>query len=70
MHTATLVGTKIYFLGGSTSDGSGDLLNDFFYLDISKSFDKTEQELPFVDLIKLQQKYLHIMEHQLPFLVN
>src|SRR3954464_250334 len=50
MHTATLVETKIYFLGGSKSDKSGEYLNDFFYLDISKSFDKTKEALPFVDL--------------------
>src|SRR3954454_2005492 len=50
MHTATLVETKIYFLGGSKSDESGEPLNDFFYLDISKSFDKTKEALPFVDL--------------------
>src|SRR3954468_17610257 len=50
MHTATLIETKIYFLGGSKSNEFVELLNDFFYLDISKSFDKTKEALPFVDL--------------------
>ena len=45
--TATLVGTKIYFLGGGAI--TGQYSNDFFYLDISKSFDKTKA-LPFVNL--------------------
>jgi hypothetical protein len=47
-HTATLVGTKIYFLGGNLSNNK--LSNEFFYLEISKSFDKTKGSLPFVDL--------------------
>src|SRR5688572_10148335 len=47
LHTATLVGTKIYFFGGLKDLKS---LNDFFYLDISKSFDKTKGALSFVDL--------------------
>src|SRR4051794_23116647 len=54
MHTSALVGTKLYFLGGTTSriniDANLKVLNDFFYLDISKSFDKTKGTLPFVDL--------------------
>jgi N-acetylneuraminic acid mutarotase len=58
-HTATLVGTKIYFLGGQTATES--LTNDFFYLDISKSFDKTKEALPFVDLT---DKALEIPPHQ------
>src|SRR5436305_12675915 len=49
MHTETLIGEKIYFLGGSKSNEDGVLLNDFFYLDISKSFNKKEA-LSFVDL--------------------
>src|SRR5581483_554128 len=53
-HTATLIGTKIYFLGGATSINSVILqttnyTNDFFYLDISNSFNKTNA-LPFVNL--------------------
>ncbi|RIA81752.1 hypothetical protein C1645_836478 [Glomus cerebriforme] len=43
-HTATLVETKIYFLGGKNNDSIST--NDFFFLDISKSFNKTEA-LPF-----------------------
>src|ERR1043165_10147550 len=54
MHTATLVGTKIYFFGGAIGriniDKDLKTLNDFFYLDISRSFDKTKEALPFVDL--------------------
>jgi N-acetylneuraminic acid mutarotase len=54
LHTATLVGTKIYFFGGTTVriniDKDMKVLNDFFYLDISKSFDKTKEALSFVDL--------------------
>jgi N-acetylneuraminic acid mutarotase len=49
LHTATLVGTKIYFLGGAENPESTKFLNDFFYLDVSKSFDK-EKALPFIDL--------------------
>src|SRR4051812_5448629 len=49
LHTATLVGTKIYFLGGKREyDYSNDYY--FFYLDITKSFDKTKEALPFVNL--------------------
>lgn len=47
-HTATLVGTKIYFLGGNLQNY--EFTNEFFYLEISKSFDKTKGSLPFVDL--------------------
>jgi hypothetical protein len=49
LHTATLVGTRIYFLGGVRENGDS---NDyyFFYLDITKSFDKTKEALPFVNL--------------------
>lgn len=46
LHTAALVETKLHFLGGATIDKA---LNDFFYLDISKSFDKASGGLPFVD---------------------
>src|SRR3954452_20636051 len=49
LHTATLVGTKIYFLGGVISI-EPQFTNEFFYLDISKSFDKTKGALPFVNL--------------------
>jgi hypothetical protein len=58
LHTATLVEKKIYFLGGKTSDGK--FTNDFFYLDISKSFDKTKGMLPFVNL---SDKALEIPPH-------
>src|SRR5581483_632884 len=51
-HTATLIGTKIYFLGGAISINaiyeSLNYTNDFFYLDISNSFNKTNG-LPFVN---------------------
>ncbi|GBB90350.1 hypothetical protein RclHR1_17290003 [Rhizophagus clarus] len=47
-HTATLIGTRIYFLGGLNNDSL--LTNDFFYLDISKSFNKIEGPLPFVNV--------------------
>ncbi|GBC09642.1 hypothetical protein RclHR1_00900028 [Rhizophagus clarus] len=46
-HTATLVGTKIFFLDGQDNNES---LNYFFYLDVSKSFNKTKDSLPFVNL--------------------
>jgi hypothetical protein len=50
-HTATLVGTKIFFLGGKVGKINGDKsTNDFFYLDISKSFEKSKDALPFVNL--------------------
>ncbi|CAG8478359.1 9084_t:CDS:2 [Ambispora leptoticha] len=48
-HTATLVGTKLYFLGGITSP-DGNFTNsslpqaEFFTLDLSKSFDTTQNE--------------------------
>src|SRR5688572_18093611 len=64
MHTAALVGTKIYFFGGTTSrvniDKDLKTLNDFFYLDISKSFDKTKEALLFIDL---SDKALEIPPH-------
>ena len=64
LHTATLIGTKIYFLGGSFNKGNyittTQSLNDFFYLDISKPFDKTKEALPFVDL---SEKALEIPPH-------
>src|SRR3954452_8525663 len=47
-HTATLVETKIYFLGGVLSNN--EFTNEFFYLEISKSFDTTKGSLPFVNL--------------------
>ena len=50
LHTATLVGTKIYFLGGGLDAGGIFYTNDFFYLDISESFDKTKGALPFVNI--------------------
>src|ERR1051325_9471608 len=52
MHTATLIGTKIYIFGGSIGGIGKDFngSNDFFYLDISKPFDKATKALPFVDL--------------------
>jgi hypothetical protein len=51
LHTATLVGTKIYFLGGSTSvNFTESYINEFFYLDISESFDKSKEPLPFVNI--------------------
>ncbi|GBB86471.1 hypothetical protein RclHR1_01290015 [Rhizophagus clarus] len=46
-HTATFVGDKIYFLGGFTE--SLNYTNDFFTLDVSKSFNQSEG-LPFEDL--------------------
>src|ERR1051326_6721171 len=49
LHTATLIGTKIYFLGGVLNVDATQFSNEFFYLDISKSFDKTKA-LPFVNL--------------------
>jgi hypothetical protein len=60
MHTATLIGTKIYFFGGAEDLKVTKFLNDFFYLDISKSFDKEKKELPFVDLT---DKALEIPPH-------
>src|SRR2546421_486925 len=60
LHTATLVGTKIYFLGGVLDASSTQLTSDFFCLDISKSFDKTKGELPFVNL---SDKASEIPEH-------
>jgi hypothetical protein len=48
-HTATLVGMRIYYLGGRNINNLST--NDFFYLDISKSFNKTENSLPFVNVI-------------------
>jgi hypothetical protein len=47
-HTAALIGTKIYYLGGQNNESL--LTNDFFYLDISKSFNNTEGSLPFVNV--------------------
>jgi N-acetylneuraminic acid mutarotase len=47
-HTATLIKTKIYFLGGL--GGNGKSLNDFFFLDLSKSFETGKAVLPFTDL--------------------
>lgn len=47
-HTATLIGTRIYYLGGQNNESL--LTNDFFYLDISKSFNKTKDSLPFVNV--------------------
>ena len=52
LHTSALIGTKIYTLGGITSRINKEPnkpLNDFFYLDISKSFNKKEA-LPLVEL--------------------
>ncbi|RIA87928.1 hypothetical protein C1645_739757 [Glomus cerebriforme] len=51
-HTATLIGTRIFFLGGATNiiNGKFQTSNDFFYLDVSRSFNKTKDKLPFVDL--------------------
>ncbi|RIA99403.1 hypothetical protein C1645_730859 [Glomus cerebriforme] len=46
-HSAILVGTKIYFIGGL--DSLNLLTHDFFYLDISKSFNKTVEPLPLTD---------------------
>jgi hypothetical protein len=46
-HTATLVGDKIYFLGGYTN--LSNYTNDFFTLDVSKSF-KGSEGYPFEDL--------------------
>src|SRR2546421_3897237 len=48
LHTATLIRTKIYFLGGRLAVDKYS--NDFFYLDISKLFDKTEKVLPLTNL--------------------
>ncbi|CAB4395777.1 unnamed protein product [Rhizophagus irregularis] len=47
-HTSTLIGTRIYYLGGQNNESL--LTNDFFYLDISKSFNKTKDSLPFVNV--------------------
>ncbi|GES73184.1 hypothetical protein GLOIN_2v1632718 [Rhizophagus clarus] len=47
-HTATLIETRIYYLGGQNNYSL--LTNDFFYLDISKSFNKTKDPLPFVNV--------------------
>src|ERR1051325_6554056 len=62
LHTATLVGTKIYFFGGRTDNPNTTSIpfNDFFYLDLSKSFDKTSEAFPFVDL---SDKALEIPPH-------
>ncbi|RIA87923.1 hypothetical protein C1645_827084 [Glomus cerebriforme] len=62
LHTATLIGTKIFFLGGALGSINRVLQpsNDFFYLDISKSFDKTNGNLPFIDL---NYKALEIPPH-------
>jgi hypothetical protein len=61
MHTATLIGTKIYFFGGGPKNtGVMERTNDFFYLDISRSFDKTKEALPFVDL---SERALEIPPH-------
>ncbi|CAB4483524.1 galactose oxidase, partial [Rhizophagus irregularis] len=46
-HTATLVGNKIYFLGGFTD--FANYTNDFFTLDVSKSFNQSEG-IPYEDL--------------------
>jgi len=60
-HTATLVRTKIYFLGGYIGNVGYEIsTNDFFYLDISKSFNKTEGALP---LVNLTDKALVIPPH-------
>src|ERR1043166_2949704 len=59
LHTATLIGTKIYFLGGAISVSPRQSTNDFFYLDISKSFNKSNP-LPLVDL---KDKALELPPH-------
>ncbi|RIA87927.1 hypothetical protein C1645_739756 [Glomus cerebriforme] len=62
LHTATLIGTKIFFFGGATGIINGVLQpsRDFFYLDLSNSFDKTTGALPFVDL---SDKALEVPTH-------
>ncbi|RIA87925.1 hypothetical protein C1645_877727 [Glomus cerebriforme] len=62
LHTATLIGTKIFFFGGATGTINGVLQpsGDFFYLDLSNSFDKTTGTLPFVDL---SDKALEVPTH-------
>src|SRR5436305_14894083 len=63
LHTAALVGTKVYFLGGLINNLENKqrlFLDDFFYLDISKSFDKTKDGLP---IINLSDKSLEIPSH-------
>jgi len=52
-HTATLVGKKIYFIGGSSAApwNTYPLRKDFFYLDVSRSFNTTDPSLiPWTDL--------------------
>ncbi|RIA83036.1 hypothetical protein C1645_880736 [Glomus cerebriforme] len=45
LHTVTLINDKLYIIGGNSSTG---MLNDFFYLDVSASFNT--QNLSWVDL--------------------
>ncbi|GBB86472.1 hypothetical protein RclHR1_01290016 [Rhizophagus clarus] len=52
LHTATLIGKKIYFLGGLTKSLTGPSTystNDFFTLDVSKWFNQSEG-YPYEDL--------------------
>ncbi|CAG8519018.1 5631_t:CDS:2 [Ambispora gerdemannii] len=57
-HTATLIGTKLYFLGGIGASPDGTFTNssspraDFFTLDLSASFDTGKDRVPWEDLKK------------------
>ncbi|CAB4483523.1 hypothetical protein RhiirA1_474210 [Rhizophagus irregularis] len=56
-NTVTLVGKKIFFLGGFTESPKSSFINDFFTLDVSNSFNQSE-EFPFEDLSKLSTNVL------------
>src|SRR5688572_22079970 len=48
LHTATLIGTNMYFLGGRLDFDKYS--NDFFCLDVAKLFGKRKKVLPFIKL--------------------
>ncbi|GES94809.1 hypothetical protein GLOIN_2v1761507 [Rhizophagus clarus] len=57
-HTATLIDNKLYILGGAyTGNGNADVEKDFFYLDVSASFNT--QNLSWNDLSNINVVPLH-----------